>query len=77
MKANEYLALGVPVVMTAFAELPGLEGYVSVVDGAGFVKQLQTEIDNDTPDLKIARMQKAVTNSWKNKADEFIAILRK
>lgn len=77
MKANEYLALGVPVVMTAFAELPGLEGYVSVVDGAGFVKQLHTEIDNDTPDLKIARMQKAVTNSWKNKADEFIAILRK
>ncbi len=77
MKANEYLALGVPVVMTDFAALSGLEGYVTVADGAGFVKQLQTEIDNDTPDLKISRMQKAVTNSWKNKASEFIEVLKK
>ena len=69
MKANEYLALGVPVVMTDFADLSGLEGYVAVADGAGFVKQLQTEIDNDNSDLKISRMQKAVTNSWKNKAE--------
>lgn len=77
MKANEYLALGVPVVMTDFASLSGLKGFVAVADGAGFVKQLQTEIDNDSPDLKIARMQKAVTNSWKNKALEFIELLKK
>lgn len=76
MKVNEYLALGIPVVSTDFAELNDLADYMEVVnDVAGFCSKIKevTRTNNDA--WKAARKQKARANSWEQKAIEFENIL--
>lgn len=75
MKANEYLALGLPVVMTNFAQLNDLANFVSAVDAKDFIQSLTLEIKNDTFEKKQQRVKIAISNSWKNKAVAFEKIL--
>ena len=75
MKANEYLALGMPVVMTDFAKLNDLNNIVTVSKKDSFILKLLSEIENDTLEKQQQRIQKAKANSWKNKAIEFENIL--
>ena len=75
MKANEYLALGLPVVMTNFAQLNDLANFVSAVDAKDFIQSLTLEIKNDTFEKKQQRVKIAISNSWKNKAAAFEKIL--
>ncbi len=76
LKINEYLAVGAPVVMTAFADLPDFDGIISVAkDEQAFVQLLQKEVENDTKDKIINRIEFASNNSWDSKADEFDALI--
>lgn len=78
MKVNEYLSLGLPVVMTDFAELKDLSKMVTVSeDGNCFSELINQELKNDTSEKRVERSEFANKNSWSNKASEFAAVLKK
>jgi glycosyltransferase involved in cell wall biosynthesis len=72
MKINEYLSVGLPVVMTDFADLPEFRDVVSVASTKEeFLKKLVNEIENDAVSKKQARITLARNNSWAARAEEF------
>jgi len=78
LKINEYLAVGVPVVMTAFANLPEFDGMVSVSqDKDDFIRKLQEEVDNDTIEKIQSRISFAAENSWEVRTESFSKIVEK
>jgi len=78
LKINEYLAVGVPVVMNAFASLPEFEGLVSVAtDKDDFVRKLVAETEDDSEQLIHKRIEFASTNSWEARTESFGEIIEK
>ena len=78
LKINEYFAVGVPVVMTPFANLTDFEGMVSVSQNKeDFVSRISFEIENDSRQKIMERINFAGKNSWENKAEEFAEIITK
>ena len=78
MKINEYLAVGVPVVMTSFADLPEFSNIVSVVrDKYDFVEKLKIETSTDSEEKIKKRIDFASQNSWEARAIEFGNIIEK
>jgi teichuronic acid biosynthesis glycosyltransferase TuaH len=78
LKINEYLATGVPVVMTSFANLPEFEKYVSFApDKETFLRKVNTEIKNDSITRIKDRVKFAQSNSWENRAEAFSNIISK
>ncbi len=76
LKINEYLAVGVPVVMTAFADLPEFDGYAAQTDSPeAFSTALREAIATDSPEQIQARTAFAQKNSWQAKAMEFDQLL--
>ncbi|MGE5424745.1 MAG: glycosyltransferase [Syntrophothermus sp.] len=72
LKINEYLAMGIPVVMTDFASLPEFEGVVSVAgDEENFLRLLEYEILTDSTEKRAGRMKIASANSWNERARRF------
>jgi len=78
LKINEYLAVGVPVVMTPFANLPEFDRMVSVSkDKDDFIRKLQEEVDNDTSEKIQSRISFAAENSWEARTVSFSKIIEK
>jgi len=78
LKINEYLAVGVPLVMTPFAVLPEFEGIVSISENmADFAKKLEDETRNDTKEKIEQRIKFAATNSWDARTESFSDIIEK
>ncbi len=78
LKINEYLAVGVPLVMNAFAQLPEFEGLVSVAtDKEDFVRKLIAETADDSASNIRRRIDFASHNSWESRAESFGNILEK
>jgi len=78
LKINEYLAVGVPLVMTPFASLPEFKDMVSVSkDKDDFMKKLQEESDNDTKEKIKLRIDFAAANSWEARTESFSQIVQK
>lgn len=78
LKINEYLAVGVPVVMNAFADLPEFSGLVSVAtDRDDFVRKLIAETEDDSGQLIRKRIDFASGNSWDARAESFGNIIEK
>lgn len=75
MKVNEYLAMGMPAIMTDFAIIDDLSGMVKVSDKANFSDALISEIKTNSVEKVNSRIHFALQNSWKNKAKEFENIL--
>jgi glycosyltransferase involved in cell wall biosynthesis len=75
MKANEYLAMGLPVVMTDFAYLDDLASIVSVSGQSDFLQILEQVVINDSREKRLQRIEHASKNSWSHKATEFESIL--
>ncbi|MCR9099066.1 MAG: glycosyltransferase [bacterium] len=76
LKINEYLAVGVPVVMTAFAGLPEFKGYASQTDSPeAFTAALREAIAYDSTEQIKERTAFAQKNSWPAKATEFDQLL--
>ncbi|WP_372746189.1 glycosyltransferase [Lutibacter sp.] len=78
LKINEYLAVGVPVVMTAFANLTDFEGIVQVANTKeDFVNHIKQELKLDNTSKIAERIAFAEKNSWEGRAIEFGTILEK
>ncbi len=78
LKINEYLAVGVPLVMNAFAVLPEFEGIVSIsYDKVDFIKKLITETQSDSAEKIKIRIDFASSNSWEARAESFSQVLEK
>jgi len=76
LKINEYLSVGVPVVLTSFAELPEFNEIVSFTKGKeGFCSAIVREIESDSPENIKKRIQFAKMNSWENRAGLFDEII--
>lgn len=75
MKANEYLAMGLPVVMTDFAQLNDLKHMVSITNRQHFNEMLELAVQTDSEEKKLQRIAHSETNSWKCKASELESIL--
>jgi glycosyltransferase involved in cell wall biosynthesis len=72
LKINEYLAIGVPVVMTEFAVLHDFESIANVTRSKEeFVQKIKEQVQNDTADLIQTRINFAKSNSWENRAELF------
>ena len=76
LKINEYLAAGLPVVMTDFAEL---DEFASVASIAGskevFVEQLKKVLREDSQSQREQRAQFAFQNSWESRVATLEAVL--
>jgi teichuronic acid biosynthesis glycosyltransferase TuaH len=78
LKINEYLAVGVPVVMTAFANLSDFKSIVKAAETKELFKaQIENELKNDTNELLQERIEFAKLNSWESRAMEFSNIIEK
>ena len=76
LKINEYLAVGVPVVMNAFASLPEFEGLVSVaMHKDDFVNKLKWEVENDSASKIKRREDFASNNSWEARTETFAGFI--
>ncbi|RYJ53313.1 glycosyltransferase [Flavobacterium petrolei] len=78
LKINEYLAVGVPVVMTAFANLSDFKSIVKTAETKELFKgSIENELKNDTNELINERIEFAKLNSWESRAIAFSDIIEK
>lgn len=78
LKINEYLAVGVPVVMNPFAHLPEFDGMASVAaDKNDFCKKLEEETATDNAEKIKQRIAFASSNSWESRTEAFSSIIEK
>jgi glycosyltransferase involved in cell wall biosynthesis len=72
LKINEYLAVGVPLVMTDFARLPEFDSMVSTASNEEqFLMLLHREINSDSLAKVKDRINFAKNNSWEARTEEF------
>jgi hypothetical protein len=70
------LAVGVPVVMNAFASLPEFDGLVSVaMHKDDFVNKLKWEVENDSASKIKRREDFASNNSWEARTETFAGFI--
>lgn len=78
LKINEYLAAGLPVVMTNFARLDEFSAIASIATGKeAFVQCLKNELEGDSAALRQARSQFAQQNSWESRVETLENVLEK
>jgi hypothetical protein len=71
LKINEFLAVGVPVIMSRFAHLPEFDEYISTASSKEeFSEAILNEIKTDSPARINHRIEFAQSNSWDKKAME-------
>lgn len=76
IKIHEYLAAGLPVVMTNFANLTGLDGMVfSTNKPEIFLDRIRDEIKTDSEKKQLQRINFAKNNSWEKRAGKLNKIL--
>lgn len=76
LKINEFLAVGVPVVMTPFADLKEFSEIVSISSDINSLdKMIQLEIENDSKEKIEQRVEFAKANSWDSRAELFSSII--
>ncbi len=76
LKVNEYLSVGLPVIMTSFADLPDFADVVDIADDAQtFIDLIDKNVKTDSEELILARMQFASANSWAQRAVELERVL--
>jgi len=74
IKLKEYLALGLPVVSTDFAELAGYTDRVRVAtDHAGFVDAVRRSLAEGPPQPAAALRASVTRHSWRSRAAELVA----
>lgn len=78
LKINEYLSVGVPVVLTPFAVLPEFEEIVSFAGGKeAFCNAIRNEVETDNLEKIKERIVFAKNNSWESRAVQFSNVLEK
>ncbi|QTN39554.1 glycosyltransferase [Cryomorphaceae bacterium] len=77
LKINEYLAAGVPVISTRFADLSDFETSVDLCEGhETFVQAVQSAVLEDDAEKRRRRAEVAQGNSWSARAETFKSLLR-
>lgn len=72
LKINEYLALGLPVVSTHFADLSDFIGICAIAnDHANFIQNINVALQDNNPITISKRKKFASQNTWKSKAAKF------
>lgn len=78
LKINEYLAAGIPVVLTDFGLLREFEDISTIAKSKEeFLAALEEQIENDSIEKRYARKDFARGNSWKARAEVFSAEIDK
>lgn len=78
LKINEYLAAGLPIVSTNFADLTEFKSVIRISESKKqFFEMIMEELDTDTIDKKNKRLQIAKVNSWEQRANEISDIIEK
>lgn len=76
LKINEYLALGLPVVSTSFADLSDFTGFIEeAADTATFLKATERALSGHAPADPTARRNFAAGNSWQGRAEKLATTL--
>lgn len=76
IKVNEYLAAGLPVVMTDFAPIPELRSAVEIADDAAeFVAVLDRVVRRQSEKDRETRRAFASLNSWQARASQFASVV--
>ncbi|MFA9371597.1 MAG: glycosyltransferase [Labilibaculum antarcticum] len=76
LKINEYLSVGVPVVLTSFANLPEFNGIVNfTTNKEAFCEAIQSVIESDNVEKINKRIEFAKENSWESRAIDFEQII--
>jgi len=76
LKINEYLAIGLPVIMTDFANLEDFKSIVSIAKNKiDFVNMIIEEITNDNIEKINQRIYFASKNSWDARAESFSQVI--
>ena len=76
LKINEYLAAGIPVILTPFSDLSEFENVASIcLTSAEFTTALHKEVTQDTLDKRKHRVEMAQKNSWEGRWQEIEGIL--
>ncbi|MCU0324973.1 MAG: teichuronic acid biosynthesis glycosyltransferase tuaH, partial [Spirosomaceae bacterium] len=76
LKINEYLASGMPVVSTDFADLTDFKGLIYELEERNFEENLRIAIQEIDKTLIEKRIAFAQANSWKNRAAELNKIIQ-
>lgn len=78
LKINEYLSVGVPVVLTSFADLPEFAEVVAFTHSKEeFCAAIKNEINSDSEAKVHNRIEFAGMNSWENRTELFGSIMQK
>ena len=78
LKVNEYLAAGLPVVTTDFGYLQDFENVIRIADSTEKFKAFTLEeINNDSAERKLQRLNFARQNSWEQRVEEISGIIEK
>ncbi|MCT4603065.1 MAG: glycosyltransferase [Marinifilum sp.] len=76
LKINEYLSVGVPVVLTLFANLPEFNGVVNFAKNKEeFCEAIRKEINSDSIEKILSRIEYAKATSWESRAIDFEKII--
>ncbi|WP_367387836.1 glycosyltransferase [Lewinella sp. LCG006] len=76
LKINEYLALGLPVVSTNFADLSDFSGFIEEAPNtAVFLKAVARALSGQAPATPSERRNFAAENSWQGRAEKLTTIL--
>lgn len=76
LKINEYLAAGIPVVLTRFSDMSEFEEIAAICDSTEeFTQALATQIETDTLEKRQERVEIAKTNSWPGRWQEIEKII--
>ena len=71
LKVNEYLSVGLPVIMTSFADLPDFKGVVHLADDPDtFIQCIRSILAGDNEKKIEERLAFAAANSWKSRAED-------
>jgi len=71
LKVNEYLSVGLPVIMTSFASLPDFNDVADLADDAEtFINCIRKNLADDSPEKINERMKFASANSWRQRAED-------
>ncbi|NOU59985.1 glycosyltransferase [Marinifilum caeruleilacunae] len=76
LKINEYLSVGVPVVLTSFANLPEFDGVANFTKNKeDFCEAIRKEIEQDNVEKILSRIEYAKATSWESRAKDFEKVL--
>ena len=76
LKINEYLAAGLPVVTTRFADLRAFDGVLRIADStADFLEALGESLTENDPEAESRRIAVARENSWERRGEALEEVL--